>query len=173
MTAGDNEGFALLFDMNVLFEEYIARQAQAAFRAPGKQVVLQGPRRHLARSVTGGPAFQLQPDIVVREGGRPVLVIDTKWKKLDRRSTREGVSSADAYQMHAYATRYDVRQVVLLYPHHAALGAARAARDAYLLGGDGDGAPARWLSVGTIDLAVLSTVRAQFRDCAQEPSPAS
>jgi len=169
VAAGEGGGFALLFDMNVLFEEYIGRQARAVFGSQGLQVMLQGPRRHLARSMTGGPAFQLQPDIVVLQEGHPVLIIDTKWKKLDLGSNREGVSSADAYQMHAYATRYDVPQVVLLYPHHAGLGDFESVRAGYVLGGAGEVGCERRLTVGAVNLASLSTVRAQLVACATLP----
>lgn len=46
------------------------------------------------------------------------IIFDTKWKKLDPsgRSRNYGISTADMYQMYAYAKRYKANDVWLLYP---------------------------------------------------------
>ncbi len=161
VVSGDGHGFSLLFDMNELFEEYVGRQVRAALRPLGFQVTLQGPKRHLARSASGSPAFELRPDIVNSRDGRVTLIIDTKWKRLKEEERREGVSSADAYQMFAYAERYDARDVLLLYPHHPGLGVWTPRRAEYDLG-HADGFGERRVAISTIDLTRLSSVRAQL-----------
>lgn len=46
-----------------------------------------------------------RPDIIVRKDGAPVLIIDTKWKRLAPSidDPKQGVREAGIYQMMAYA----------------------------------------------------------------------
>ena len=45
------------------------------------------------------------------------IVLDTKWKKLiEDKSKNYGISQSDMYQMYAYAYKYDVENVILIYP---------------------------------------------------------
>ena len=60
--------------------------------------------------------FALRPDIVMKRGGRTVI-LDTKWKSLvDNERVNYGISQADMYQMYAYAKKYQASEVWLLYP---------------------------------------------------------
>jgi 5-methylcytosine-specific restriction enzyme subunit McrC len=144
--------------MNELFEEYVGRQTRAALKPLGFDVTLQGPKRHLACTLEDTPTFQLRPDIIVARNGHVNLIIDTKWKRLKEDQLREGVASADAYQMFAYAERFDADDVVLLYPHHSGLGAWKPQRATYKLGGI-EGFGRRRVAVSTVDLSDLKSVR--------------
>lgn len=115
---GKQEGIALLFDMNLLFESYVAALARKAYMPFGYEVSTQGPQDYL----TCNKAFQTRPDVHVK-CGNDVFVLDTKWKKLDSRKPNCGVSQNDAYQMHAYAHVYRSCATILLYPHHSGLSA--------------------------------------------------
>jgi 5-methylcytosine-specific restriction enzyme subunit McrC len=165
LMSGQGEGFAILFDMNELFEAYVGRVAIRTFGAAGFKVSLQGPRRHLTKSHSGDGAFELRPDIVVNSSSCLPLIIDTKWKRLKKGSAREAVSSADMYQMAAYSHRYDAVEVVLLYPHHFELGDWKACRNRYSLhdtATDVDG-QARFVSISTVDLKDLKLIPEQLR----------
>lgn len=164
VVSGTGEGFALLFDMNELFESYVGSVARRVFGARGLTVSLQGPQRHLARHVDGNPAFELRPDIVASNAGKISFIIDTKWKLLKAAVSREGVSSADVYQMFAYATQYVSPDVLLLYPHHAELGGWRPRRAEYWLKGPGEDGHihGQRISVSTVDLHDLSSVPRQL-----------
>ena len=111
---GAAPGFALVFAMNELFEEYIGRSVRRAV-APWR-VYLQHSR-HCAIDTPDGPLFRLKPDIVVETPDGP-MVLDTKWKRLDSRDTTLNVESPDIYQMQAYAHAYDAARLVLVYPWH-------------------------------------------------------
>lgn len=165
VVSGGSDGFALLFDMNELFESYVGSLARRVFRLEGLTVSLQGPQKHLATHSDGVPAFQLRPDIVVSKAGCTKFIVDTKWKRLKENATREGVASADAYQMFAYSSKYSAADVVLLYPHHPELGDWKARRASYLLSSRELPAAqgARMICVSTIDLHDLSTVADQLR----------
>jgi hypothetical protein len=56
-------------------------------------------------------------------GIKPVLVVDTKWKRMAPRidDPKQGISQGDVYQLMAYSQLYGCRDVMLLYPHHGDL----------------------------------------------------
>ncbi len=121
-SVGTIDGHALLFEMNVLFEEYVARLAVGALAGTGLRVSAQGGHRDcLFEGETG--RFRTRPDLIVRRGCRVVLIMDTKWKRVATRieDPKQGVSQADVYQLMAYSRLYDCPHVVLLYPHHGGL----------------------------------------------------
>ncbi len=164
---GSASGYSIFFDMNVLFEEYIGRVAKNAFRETGCRVTLQGPKRFLARDETTSlAAFALKPDVVGTRNQKTEWIIDTKWKRLTVEKPKDGVISADVYQMYAYANCYACADVVLLYPHHSELDAGAGVRSSYTLtlplaGSGGD--DVRRIHVATIDLSDLSGVADQLR----------
>jgi 5-methylcytosine-specific restriction enzyme subunit McrC len=117
LQSGAERVFALLFDMNALWERYVATLMRRAAPA-GVRVVTQErhrfwvPDEHRVRGV--------KPDIVVRtddDAGRTLLVIDTKWKV----PAKPGVpADDDLQQMFVYNELLDSACSVLLYPRTAA-----------------------------------------------------
>lgn len=113
LRAGRERVFAFLFDMNTLWERYIAALVRRAAPA-GMQVHTQEqhafwlPQRHSVRRV--------RPDIVVRDaGGATLLVIDTKWKV-----PANGLpSDEDLKQMFVYNELLAGAHSILLYPRTA------------------------------------------------------
>ena len=120
-SAGRIDGFALLFEMNILFEEYVGRLLARALAGTGLRVTAQGGHRDcLFEGETG--RFRTRPDLIVRRGSHIGLIIDTKWKRIKRiDDPKRGVSQADVYQLMAYGRLYDCPHVMLLYPHHGGL----------------------------------------------------
>lgn len=120
------QGITLLFAMNDLFEAYIAALARRALRNSDLAVHSQGGLRYclMEEGEDGRKRFQTTPDILIKRDGQTVMVIDTKWKLIGRNpeDKKRGVSQSDVYQMMAYARLYRCREVMLLYPHHTALG---------------------------------------------------
>lgn len=123
--AGASNTFSLLFPMEVLFEEFIARfiwRHAERFGYARPQVHIQAANRSkwLLRDSGGGWRFRLKPDIILGGGEHksPRLILDTKWKRLkaDVEDSKNGVRQADLYQMYAYAHRYGSADNVLLYP---------------------------------------------------------
>lgn len=114
--AGTQVGLAILFDMNLLFEKYVAEVAKKSCRHLGYIVRTQRPIRCLARTNSGKPAFSTRPDIHL-ERGKDVIVLDTKWKILDSRRRNLEIAQSDGYQMYGYAHVYEARSTVLVFPH--------------------------------------------------------
>jgi 5-methylcytosine-specific restriction enzyme subunit McrC len=116
-------GLTLLFPMNDLFEKYIAVLLRRALSGSDIEVLDQGGHRACLGAFTGehlesGNVFRTKPDIMLRQRGEIVAIIDTKWKKLspDPLDRKHGVSQADVYQLMAYARLYPTRELMLLYP---------------------------------------------------------
>lgn len=117
------EGLTLLFPMNDLFEKYIAVLLRRALAGSDIEVLDQGGHRACLGAFTGehlesGNVFRTKPDIMLRQRGEVVAIIDTKWKKLSRDplDRKHGVSQADVYQLMAYARLYRTAELMLLYP---------------------------------------------------------
>ena len=148
--ASARHGITLLFPMNKLFEAYIAALAKRALRGSNLTVHAQGGRLNCLIEEEGGGVerFQTKPDILIKRWPDTVMVIDTKWKRVGRdpADAKRGVSQADIYQMMAYARLYRPNEVMLLYPHHAELGAEGLDAAYGMLGGDGR------LRVASVDL---------------------
>ena len=100
---GDDLGFALLFDMNALFESYVGNFIKKSF--PG--TILQHSEKHL---VEDPKSFKLRPDIFLK--GK--FIADTKWKII---SSRDDISRADLYQLYAYGKKHPCDgKLHLIYP---------------------------------------------------------
>ena len=159
---GGGEGFSLLFEMNTLFEEFIGRSLQKALAGSGLKVRLQGPRDHALLSDGNALRFATRPDIVVSDSSGPLLIIDTKWKRLSGAvdDPKRGVGQADVYQMMAYSQVYRCDRVVLLYPHHDRAGPLAGLQTTHHIRGTED---AR-LSIATVALSDLSAIGGRLRD---------
>lgn len=99
---GNDVAFALLFDMNTLFESYVGNFIKKKF--PG--TALQHSEKHL---VENPRSFRLRPDIFL-EGK---FIADTKWKIV---KSRDDISQADLYQLYAYGKKYECVRLYLVYP---------------------------------------------------------
>lgn len=142
---GDKEGVALLFDMNLLFEAYIASLARKTCVPLGYKVRAQSPQRYLARDEANRGLFSTKPDLHIERNG-DVLILDTKWKRVDPNRPNLDVAQADAYQMYGYAQVYRSRAVILVYPHHRQIVMPGLQLSWHFTAGD------RALKVATIDL---------------------
>jgi 5-methylcytosine-specific restriction enzyme subunit McrC len=114
LRAGRERVFALLFDMNALWERYVATLFRRV-APPGLRVHTQ--ERHVFWTPQHHGVRRVRPDIVVRAEAptgpdRALLVIDTKWKV-----PRNGLpSDDDLKQMFVYNELLDGPRSILLYP---------------------------------------------------------
>ena len=99
---GDDLGFALLFDMNALFESYVGNFIKKSFTG----TILQHSGKHL---VEEPKSFKLRPDIFLK--GK--FIADTKWKII---SSSNDISQADLYQLYAYGKKHECSKLYLIYP---------------------------------------------------------
>lgn len=118
--SGKNSGKALLFPMEQVFEAFIAKKIKSQFERQSNgaiQVTAQDRGYYL---FDDPQKFRLRPDLVVRnqiDEDRSVVVMDTKWKLLNRSSAKNyGISQSDMYQMYAYSKKYHTPNIWLIYP---------------------------------------------------------
>lgn len=124
-TKGKEVSFSLLFSMEQLFEEFIARYIHRyadQFGLSREHIHAQAIGRRewlLRREHDSFGSYRLKPDLIIDgRDGRPLLILDTKWKHLlsDAEDSKNGVSQADIYQLYAYAHRYECQDNILLFP---------------------------------------------------------
>lgn len=160
-SAGEAHGFSLLFEMNTLFEEFIGRTLKRELAGSGLEVQLQGPRRHALRDEDDRLRFATRPDIVVSRQGAPVMIIDTKWKRLKGAidDPKRGVGQADVYQMMAYSQVYQCARLMLLYPHHAEIGGSAGRHGRHTIVGTADAT----LFIASVGLSNIASVGPALR----------
>lgn len=159
-SAGGSDGFSLLFEMNTLFEEYVARMLRRALADTDLRVVSQGGRLYCLETDDRRGLFQTRPDILIKRGGEVVQVVDTKWKRIAARidDPKQGVSQADVYQMMAYGRLYSCGRLTLLYPHHVALETSGGLVASHRISGSH-----HFLEVATIDISVSDDLAVRLR----------
>ncbi len=105
---GKSVAFALLFDMNRVFEDYVAHCLKKDDSI--KELRTQVSEKSLLINPT---RFRLKPDLKYTNEGQNIIG-DTKWKLL---TSSRGMSQSDIYQMYAYGNKYDdIKEIHLIYP---------------------------------------------------------
>ena len=108
---GNDLAYALLFDMNLLFESYVYDFLKESKKF--ENIRNQDKKYHLAYEKQNGK-FALKPDIVINDGK---IIADTKWKILSLDKSNQGVSQSDMYQLYAYGTKYEnCEKLYLIFP---------------------------------------------------------
>jgi 5-methylcytosine-specific restriction enzyme subunit McrC len=109
LQTGQTAAVALLFDMNRLFESYVAQQLRRAAPFLNCQVATQASQP-LWHDVA------VRPDIVVTLPGGSTVVLDTKWKV----PTSQRPTAADLQQLFAYCHLWGAAHGLLVYPNPSA-----------------------------------------------------
>ena len=117
--SGSTVAMALLFPMEVLFQDYVALLLKRLLS--GKPYVVSTQDTGYYLFDLPKKQFSLRPDVVITGQKGEVLIVDTKWKVLDSSQRNLGISQGDMYQMYAYHKKYEsngrvVLGVSLLYP---------------------------------------------------------
>jgi 5-methylcytosine-specific restriction enzyme subunit McrC len=100
---GNNDLFALLFDMNQLWEEFIYRQL-LKIDDPNLTV-------HFQNQESFWESRKLRPDLIIEKDGQR-MILDTKWKIIDNAQP----SDEDLRQIFAYNIYWGVNKGFLVYP---------------------------------------------------------
>jgi 5-methylcytosine-specific restriction enzyme subunit McrC len=101
-----------LLDMERVFERHVTAAVVRGFSERGRYTVaVQPPFQVIAADGTHA-GVRMQPDVVVSRGGEPWLVVDAKWKRLNKNP----LITEDFYQVLAYCTALGVKRAALVYP---------------------------------------------------------
>lgn len=114
---GASQGISLLFPMEKLFEQHVAKVLRGQLRA-GARLKPQAASEYLCKQ-DGKDIVKLKPDLLLITGP-DIWVLDTKWKRLNEqdRKHKYNLRESDLYQMLAYDLSYrkGEGQLVLVYP---------------------------------------------------------
>lgn len=138
---GNSQAFALLFDMNKLFESFVASEMkkwlcgmklsyeneafmEQIFGENKKDSYLKTQEKSKYLATMGEDKkneFQLNPDIVGYQkqqiqAKQALFIADTKWKILSQEKQNYGISQNDMYQIFAYLAKYQCKRGFLIYP---------------------------------------------------------
>lgn len=104
--------FAFLLPMEYLFEDFIYGFIDKELK--DFSVKAQSSAEHLDES----KVFGLRPDLIIASPEK-TFIADTKYKVIyeDTNDPKKGISQGDIYQVVAYAIRYNIQDILLLYPN--------------------------------------------------------
>ena len=103
---------AFLFDMNLLFERYIADEIRRECKKPASAFKMRSQvAKVFWRHSSSNSRKTIRPDIVL-ESPSGTLVLDTKWKILNDVYSDDG----DLKQLYTYSLQFESPHVFLIYP---------------------------------------------------------
>lgn len=112
-TDSEKSNFCFLFPMEIIFEDFVTGVLQEKGKEMGLKVVAQAQKHR--KYLTNEAVFQLKPDILIPKK----RIIDAKYKKLSHEKGKNyDINPTDLYQMLAYATRFGIKDMVLVYPKY-------------------------------------------------------
>lgn len=118
---GELSAASFVVNMPLVFEQFVGTAVREALRSrPGITTIRPTAFLDTAEAVT------IEPDVVYSERGRPVVVLDAKYK-LERETG--GFPNSDLYQMLGYCTALDVTKGLLIYAHGLAQPTTRRIRN--------------------------------------------
>lgn len=114
--SGGWQGISLLFPMEKLFERYVELMLRQDLKAPFHLRSQQKSFSLVKHNKVD--MFQLIPDMTLYDEGKLTAVLDAKWKLLDHKADKYGLSQSDFYQLFAYGHKYlkGKGSLLLIYP---------------------------------------------------------
>ena len=108
LSNGRNDVLALMFDMNLLWEQFVIVSLRK-----NKALNVKGQSKKYFWKPDGGRKRTIRPDITISHDEKN-YIIDTKWKLVERKPSMD-----DVRQMYAYHQYFNAEKVALLYPGKA------------------------------------------------------
>ena len=112
VSKGRNDVLALLFDMNLLWEQFVYTSLQQQFRKQKLPYTITTQTSKYFWKPQQGSRSSIRPDIVIKDDKDNTYVLDTKWKQLYQKNP----SPDDLRQLYVYLKYFDAQKVALVYP---------------------------------------------------------
>ena len=109
ISKGSNNVLALLFDMNLLWEQFVYSSIRK-FKNKNSTISAQNTKNFW--KPTKGTTSKMRPDIILNKDSENCVVLDTKWKNLNGHNP----SPEDLRQMFVYLQYFNASKVALIYP---------------------------------------------------------
>jgi 5-methylcytosine-specific restriction enzyme subunit McrC len=110
-TAGAIAAPGFLLDMERVFERHVTRGVVESFARSRRYTLSVQATHTVNHPVAEQPDVMMRPDLTIDRDGRPLLVVDAKWKRLPK-----SLVTADLYQVLAYGVTLGAEGVGLVYP---------------------------------------------------------
>ncbi len=123
--------FSFMFDMNRLFEEFIFEILSETLNENKsetlnknkngftfEEIKSQSPQNKIFEE-ENEINFTLKPDIYIKLNDQKHIIMDTKYKKLEKEEKKYGISQSDIYQIFCYSQYYKSQTNYLIYPKYA------------------------------------------------------
>lgn len=112
VSRGRNHVLALMFDMNLLWEQFIYVCLRKN-KPDNYQIAAQTTKNFWSPKSDTYSISRIKPDIIIKDEKEKCLaVLDTKWKNLNGKNP----SPEDLRQMYVYHEYYNANKVALIYP---------------------------------------------------------
>ncbi len=118
LRAGRIAQLAFVFDMNLLFEEFVAEfvgRHSDEIKLGGNRLAWVKKQQPLGKLFE---KFGMKVDLILKDDTHRMVLLDTKYKTLGVQKDQQGLSQDDFYQMYAYGSAGErpYEDIVLLYP---------------------------------------------------------
>lgn len=112
ISRGQNDVLALLFDMNLLWEQFVYNGLQRQFRRQDLPYTITAQNSKYFWKPQQGNRSTIRPDIIIKDAIGNTYVLDTKWKRLYKNKP----SPDDLRQLYVYLKYFSAQKVALVYP---------------------------------------------------------
>ena len=106
--------FSWFVNLESLFEECVRKAISAAAAETGLRATdWKAAKRYVFAEER---QYRAEPDIILWQGGKPLSVLDAKYKDLTGDGGRQGPDGSDLYQFIVHAQAWGVDRAALIYP---------------------------------------------------------
>ena len=112
ISKGGHHVLALMFDMNMLWEQFVLVSLRKGFRRQETNIQILAQHTKEFWKPDFGRTTTMRPDIFIETPYHGIVVLDTKWKNLGNSKP----SPSDLQQMYVYHHYYGAKKVALIYP---------------------------------------------------------
>lgn len=111
ISKGTNNVLALMFDMNLLWEQFVYKSLKRDTTADWE--IKSQTKKYFWKSESGN-SKKIIPDIVIKKSNGVLVVLDTKWKNIGDLNP----SDDDLKQMYVYSKFHKEAKTALVYPNN-------------------------------------------------------